>query len=130
MRKTGIVFAAAIITLCAAGAMAHTKKKAAAPPAPAVEAGAKAVKHSGMTAEAALENAAAHDAGVAEEKEEMNLVLWLGALTALSLLSTAFFSIFRVPAAGWMSWHRRSAYFTLCLMLIHGSLALYGHFFG
>ena len=56
-------------------------------------------------------------------------VPYLGMLAALSLLTTAMFSVFRQKFKNWMKYHKTAAYTTIGLMLLHGGLVLYGRFF-
>ena len=128
MSKSNIIFVAALIMLCTAGTEAHEKKKTLVP-GQAISAPHEGVKHTAMADREAFENPVAQNTGNSGEEDGMALILLFGALTAVSLMVTAFFSIFRVPV-GWMKWHKVSAYITLGLMLVHGSLAIYGHFFG
>ena len=126
MSKLNIILTAALIALCAAGTEAHEKKKVLVPGQ------AIAAKHDGATHIAMTTGEGSGDAGaqsMENSEDGMALILLFGALTAISLMVTAFFSIFRVPV-GWMKWHKMSAYITLGFMLVHGSLAIYGHFFG
>ena len=52
----------------------------------------------------------------------------LGILTAISMLTTLSFSIFRVRFKDWTRYHKTAAYITAALMLIHGGMALSGWF--
>ena len=128
MSKSNIIFVAALIMLCTAGTEAHEKKKTLVP-GQAISAPHEGVKHTAMAGGEAVENPVTQNTRNSEEEDGMALILLFGGLTAMSLMVTAFFSIFRVPV-GWMKWHKISAYITLGLMFVHGSLAIYGHFFG
>ena len=66
---------------------------------------------------------------VTSQPDSITPVLILGGLTALNFIAALFFSVFRVPAGGWMKWHKRFAYAGVLLMTLHATLALYQHFF-
>jgi len=126
MGKLNIILTAALIALCAAGTEAHEKKKVSVP-GQAIAAKHDGATHIAMTTGEGSGNTIAQS--MENSEDGMTLILLFGALTAISLTVTACFSFFRLPS-GWMKWHKMSAYITLVLMLVHGSLALYGHFFG
>jgi len=127
MKKFGLITAVLLVVL-AGTAPAHSRRTAAAP-APGGQA-CKVAPPAMAPPAAPYENAAPPGKKAGAVNNLDLAVLALGALTALSLLTSVFFSIFRIPAGGWLARHKVFACITLGLMLVHGSLAFYAHFFG
>ena len=120
-----------LLLFSAVCASAHEKHKAA-PVMPKMESTVPEAKRPDMSADKNMQEEMARiTRDENKEKSHLEPVFVLGLMTALCLITTALFSILKVPGVGkWLKWHKTFAYITLALMLIHGSLALYGHFFG